>query len=467
MRWARILLVFRPMLRRAHQDQRGITSSDYAGILVVVSLVFLALFALNLDEKVAPAVEKAVCQILGGESCDQQVAGEPEKCLVGQSTTSANANVFVAFVQVDKDSILIREDFSDGSSKFTIVDNTEAAGELFAGAKAKVGKLGADLSAEALAGVGLAGGRVFEFDNQDDADAFQDTVQAAGGFDGILRDLASYDDEIPLLGWDNPVGGLNDWALDQLGIDDNGDLPKPTETYVEGKAFLNGSGKAGAGVGVIDGELKALIEGAGVVKVTSSGKNEGDVEFTVQLDADASGNLTVGTLGGGLNGQLGFTATISLDAQNGYKPDKLVLKGNAGYTGSLDTNLLLEGDELKDVSKALKEVSLSSSDGIGQGLEVSAELDLTDPDNLAATLQALTSQGQNVLPLAQRIDEDGKLGFDTYDLDTSETEGSIKVGLGVGGGGGGSSSSETQSDRSGLVRLPGGTFEPRICKQPS
>ncbi|HET8952839.1 MAG TPA: hypothetical protein VFN44_20115, partial [Solirubrobacteraceae bacterium] len=133
----------------------------------------------------------------------------------------------------------------------------------------------------------------------------------------------------------------------------------------------------------------------------------------------------------------------------------------------LDTNLLLEGDELKDVSKALKEVSLSSSDGVGQGLEVSAELDLTDPDNLAATLQALTSQGQNVLPLAQRIDEDGKLGFDTYDLATSETEGSIKVGLGVGGGGGGSSSSETQSDRSGLVRLPGGTFEPRICKQPS
>ena len=146
------------------------SSSDYAGILVVVSLVFLALFALNLDEKVAPAVEKAVCQILGGENCDQQVAGEPEKCLVGQSTTSANANVFVAFVQVDKDSILIREDFSDGSSKFTIVDNTEAAGELFAGAKAKVGKLGADLSAEALAGVGLAGGRVFEFDNQDDAE---------------------------------------------------------------------------------------------------------------------------------------------------------------------------------------------------------------------------------------------------------------------------------------------------------
>jgi len=456
------------MLRRVHEDQRGMSSSDYAGILVVVSLVFLALFALNLDEKIAPAVEQSVCTILGVEHCGEEpVAQLPEKCLVGQSTTSANANVLIAFVQIDKDSILIREDYSDGSSKFTIVDGTEAAGELFAGAKAKVGKLGADLSAEALAGVGLAGGRVFEFDSQDDADAFQETVQAAGGFDGILRDLASYDDEIPPVGWDNPLGGVNDWALDQLGIDDNGDLPAPTETYMEGKAFLNGSGKAGAGLGIADGELKALIEGAGVVKVTNSGENEGDVEFTVQLDADASGGLTVGTLGGGLNGQLGFTATISLDAQNGYEPDKLVLKGNAGYTGSLDTSLMLEGDELKDISTALKEVSLSSSAGVGQGLEISAELDLTDPSNLDATLRALTTGGRDVVPLALALDEDGNLGFDTYSLETTETEGAIKVGVGIGGGAGGSSSSESQSDRSGLVRLPGGSFEPRLCEQPS
>ena len=71
------------------------------------------------------------------------------------------------------------------------------------------------------------------------------------------------------------------------------------------------------------------------------------------------------------------------------------------------------------------------------------------------------------VPLALALNDKGKLGFDTYDLDTSETEGSIKVGLGVGGGGGGSASSESQSDRSGLVRMPGGGFEPRICKQPS
>jgi hypothetical protein len=456
------------MLRRANTDQRGVASSDYAGILAVVALIFVALFALNLDGKVAPAIDEAVCTILGGEDCGEQpVAQVPEKCLIGKSTTSANANVLIAFVQIDKDSILIREDYSDGSSKFTIVDNTEAAGELFAGAKAKVGKLGADLSAEALAGVGLAGGRIFEFSNLQDADAFQESVQAAGGFDGILRDLASYNDEIPFVGWDNPLGGVDDWALDQLGVDDNEDLPKPTETYMEGKAFLNGSADAAAGIGVIDGEIKGLIEGAGIVRVVSSGDNKGDVTFTVRLNADASGGLTVGALGPNVKGQLAFTAQITLDAQNDYRPDKLVLKGNAGYTGSINAQAVLEGDDLKDLASELEKVALSASEGEGQGLEVSAELDLKDPENLDATLRALTSQGRDVLPLVAALNEDGKLGFDTYDLETSETSGEVKVGVGIGGGAGGSSSSETQSDRTGLVRMPGGSFEPRLCKQAS
>src|SRR5918998_445494 len=234
------------MLRGALKSERGMSSTEYAGILAIVATIFVVMFALDLDSKVGTTVRTALCTILGGQCGDLQAA-DPQKCLTGKTTTSANANVFVAFVQVDKDSILIREDYSDGSSKFTIVDNTEAAGELFAGARAKAGKYGFNASAEALAGVGLAGGRVFEFDNREDADAFQEAVQAAGGFDGILRDLASYDDEIPLVGWDNPLGGINDGVLDLIGVDDDGDLPEPTETYIEGKAFVNASGGAGAG----------------------------------------------------------------------------------------------------------------------------------------------------------------------------------------------------------------------------
>jgi len=453
------------MLRAALKSERGISSSDYPGILVLVATVFVLMFALDLDSKVSTTVRTAVCQILGGDSCGEETAATPEKCLTGKTTTSANANVFVAFVQIDKDSILIREDYSDGSSKFTIVDNTEAAGELLAGAKAKAGKYGFNASAEALAGIGLAGGKVFEFDNPEDAAAFQDSVQAAGGFDGIVRDLAGYDDEIPILGWDNPVGGLNDWALDQLGIDDNGDLPTPNEEYYEGKAFLEGSAGAGGGIGIVDADIKGLINGAGLVKVKTSGENKGDVEFTVRIDGEANGSITAATLGGGATGKVRMTATITLDAQNGYKPDKLVLKGNAGYTGNFDQKLALDGDELKDICSALEEVSISDQAGEGKGFEVSGELDLDDPENLQATLDALA--GQNALPLAEALDENGTLGFDTYDLSTENTDGEVKIGLGVGGGGGGASSSEEQSGRTGVVRPPGGTFAPRVCKQPS
>jgi hypothetical protein len=191
------------------------------------------------------------------------------------------------------------------------------------------------------------------------------------------------------------------------------------------------------------------------------------VTFTVKLNADASGGLSVAALGGNVKGQLVFTAQITLDAQNDYRPDKLLLKGNAGYTGSISAQALLEGDDLEDLAGELEKVTLSASEGQGQGLEVSGELDLKDQENLDATLRALTSQGQDVLPLVTALDENGKLGFDTYDLDTSETEGEIKVGVGIGGGAGGKSSSETQSDRTGLVRMPGGSFEPRLCTQPS
>jgi hypothetical protein len=452
------------MLRRALRGgERGLASTEYAGVLTIIAAVFVAFTLLGLDGKISSTVKLAVCQILGGH-CTAAHPDGPERCLTSKTTTSANANVLIAVVKIDKDSILIRENFSDGTSRFTIVDNTGAAGELFAGAKGKIGKFGLNYSANADIGAALAGGRVFEFSNQHDADDFQKKVQAAGGFDGILRDIAGYDDEIPIIGVKNPLGGINDGLLDLVGVDDDKDLPTPTETYVEGKAFIDGNAGLGGGVGIVDGDIKALIEGAGVVKVTTSGENKGDVEFTVEVKGDVNGSLTAATLGAGAQGKASFTATISLDAQNGYKPDKLVLKGDAAVAGGLDLSAKLEGDELSDISKALEEASFSSNSLNGKGVEVSAELDLKDPDNLAATLAVLTGNPAAVGQLADQINRNGTLGLDTYDLSTDETEGEIKVGVGIGGGAGGKSSSETESNRTGFERPPGGTFAPKVCK---
>jgi hypothetical protein len=76
------------------------------------------------------------------------------------------------------------------------------------------------------------------------------------------------------------------------------------------------------------------------------------------------------------------------------------------------------------------------------------------------------AQGAATLRLADRIDDDGTLELDTYDIESSETEGEIKVGLGVGGGAGASTSTESETGRTGLVRPPGGSFQPRVCKEP-
>jgi hypothetical protein len=147
----------------------------------------------------------------------------------------------------------------------------------------------------------------------------------------------------------------------------------------------------------------------------------------------------------------------------------LIIKGMAGYTGTLDLQLDLAGDDLKDITDAVDELTFSSGEGDGKGLEFTGELDLRDPENLAAALDVLTGGGDpaSALRLAQRFDEDGTLALDTFDLSKSETEGEIKVGLGIGGGAGGSSTTEGQTNREGVVRPPGGTFEPRVCAQPS
>jgi hypothetical protein len=47
------------------------------------------------------AVETALCRIFG-RHCGDTTAAATKPCLTGQSTTSANANVFVAFVQIDR-----------------------------------------------------------------------------------------------------------------------------------------------------------------------------------------------------------------------------------------------------------------------------------------------------------------------------------------------------------------------------
>lgn len=437
------------------------------GILLIVAALIGVLALTSVGDQIGDGIRTAICRI-AGEACEEESpTAEAKRCLEGRTTASANAGVLIAVVRIDKDSTLIREDFSDGTARFTIVDSSQVAGEVFAGVKGKVAKYGINYSASADAGLKLAGARVFELGSEPAANAFQEKVQAAGGFDGILRDIAAANGEIPLIGVDNPLGGLDDWALDRLGVDKDADLPPPTEEYVEATAFLSGDAQAGAGIGVADADVKAAIKGAGVVKVISAGPNRGDAEVSFELEGDRAASLTAATLGPGGSVHGKVTVTLKLDAQKDYRPEELEVKASAGYTGSFNAQLDLEGDDLADISKALQKVSFSGNTGEGKGIEFRAKLDLRDPRNLRAALGILGTGGNPaaVAALVQRFDEAGELSVDHYDLSQKETEGELKVGLGVGGGAGAGSSTESQTGRTGKVRPPGGTFQTRACKE--
>ena len=52
-------------LARLKEDEEGQAAVEYGGILAVIALIFVALFALNLDTTISNAVKDAVNSILG------------------------------------------------------------------------------------------------------------------------------------------------------------------------------------------------------------------------------------------------------------------------------------------------------------------------------------------------------------------------------------------------------------------
>jgi len=53
------------LLARLKDDEEGQAAVEYGGILAVIALIFVALFALNLDTTISNAVKDAVNSILG------------------------------------------------------------------------------------------------------------------------------------------------------------------------------------------------------------------------------------------------------------------------------------------------------------------------------------------------------------------------------------------------------------------
>ena len=61
----RTTVAVQSFLARLKDDEEGQAAVEYGGILAVIALIFVALFALNLDSTISNAVKDAVNSILG------------------------------------------------------------------------------------------------------------------------------------------------------------------------------------------------------------------------------------------------------------------------------------------------------------------------------------------------------------------------------------------------------------------
>ena len=449
-------------MRRRVSGERGAISAEYMGLVALAAAVVFALVSLtNVDGTIVREVEIAICKIANGGECPEQVAIDPE-CLVSSDTRSSNFSVTVAVVTVGNGATLIKEVFADGKVRFTLVDDVSVAAELIAGARARVGRLGFNAAASASAGGRLKGASVYEFTDPEAAAEFEKKVKN----EGTVRDLLHTVTEGGII---DPFG-IKDQFADWAFGEDADDLPEPTSTYVDVEGILNGEASIGAGVPGLDAALELAAEGAGGAKLITSGDEAGDVELHFNLTAEAAADLGILALGPGIGGEASVTATLLLEhtEDDFLRPRKLTVTGTAGYNGSpLNATQLLNTEDLASLTTALESSAVRSSEGSGQQVEFSAELDLRDRENLEAAVAMLDPRPVNraraAADLVQRFDEDGKLTFQVYDTTATENGVEVAAGVGVGGGVGGETSSGSQDLADAYVREPGGTWQPRSC----
>jgi hypothetical protein len=421
-----------------------------------------------MQTQISNQIALLICRIAGGDCTAQQSAVDKD-CVVSTSTSKGGAAVTVAVVKVGEESTMIKTVYADGRTMFTLVKNGTVAAELIAGAKAKAGKIGFDLSASASAGGKLEGAMTYTFTDPEEAEEFEEQVREHGSFGQVARDTVEGFDPF----------GAKDWVLDHtIGEDvDMEDLPEPDSSYISLDALIKGEAAALGNVVIADAGAKAMLQASGGARVYTSGDDAGKIELNLKIDAEAAANLGLLTFGPEVTGKANFIATVTLDQDNGYRPSHIKVTGTAGYNGDLrDADLLLRptGGQLEQIQDALKagnlkSAAVGSTDGSGQQVEFTADMDLDSAaeqaDAIALFTGGSTSSGA-ASRFVTRLNDDGRLTFQVYDTTSSNTEAGARVGLGPGIGAEGSQSRDDRNLGSSWVREPGEGWAVRNCGLP-
>ncbi|WP_270045908.1 hypothetical protein [Solirubrobacter ginsenosidimutans] len=424
------------------RGQRGQTTADWMGILLVISAICLALFATGINTQIADNVQQAICRIIGKDcSAKPPVLSE---CVVNESsdkvTLNGEFNVRFFKVKLEGGVEYVRQLRANGQVAITVKLPTSGG---IGPPLAKELKMGAEIDGTVKAG--QTPQVTFVLPSAKAADKFEQQVT-----DSAIAIAAG------------PIGSRI------LGKKVDIDVPP-----VESIAYeLTGGGNASIGVDSPGGYASGSIDlgqALGIRKNLTHGKpNSGDITAYYKIDGKlkGEGGLLVGE---GVGGALAGDETLAVTFTSDGKPKALTVTVSGSYEGKLQ----LQG-KYKDLQTALGAVQgldIKANQGDGQKIQIQLDLPLDNPDIQNATLGLLrginpvtggpADTAAAAAQLKEAVLQNAKAQVRTYD--TSSSQAGAKVDLGVGGGG--VTFDANNSDLTGAMDyVPGQGFVPsQVC----
>lgn len=213
------------------RGERGASTVEYVGVIVVVSIVIIATAATPWKTDLNAGIEKSICSILshipggGGGACESLESPEDDlpTCMVSEETDGHGSKVDVLIFNLGGGVQMRVTKYSDGSAEVSLVDQWGGGVDVDAG-KVKAGDY-----VEIDLGVGgqftYGNGDTWVFDSWEDAEQFaqdqQDRVEA----------------------WQNKVPFIGPWLNPHEPPED------PQKTYDQFELDLHGGGDAGLDLG--------------------------------------------------------------------------------------------------------------------------------------------------------------------------------------------------------------------------
>jgi hypothetical protein len=369
----------------------GQVTLEWLAIVALVGTLLAAGAALAeagyVGRRITREMARAIC-IVGGGDCWR----DREPCVLTAASDQRSVSVDVVFVHLGGGTTMLEERRSDGTVSITQVDGAELGLEAGIGAQADVRVAGLDVRIQAAliaAETGtLAHGRTWVLPSPAAAERF-------------VEDLGSG------RGW-----------------------PVPDITYREADLAASLRGLAGASLlgADLDAASATWAEDRRVTTRVDHRSGHRTLIARSRWDADLSvAGSVLGTAGGG-----GETYAVELDA--GGRPLDLQVIGSGRFDGSRDLP-----DVLQPVAGLLDTATTGE-----RRYEVTAHLDLTDPQNAAAAgslVAALLRRGVHVGPppalsqaLRRHIEERGTIEARVLDqqLDATDVGGRVALGAEVG-----------------------------------